>query len=372
MARYKVDMQKDKTGKYYFIREVESGAIVRLPSSYLMHKKRLRRSPNTIRRNAFAISFYLNYLEEENLKLDDIWEMRYKDQQEHFVDFLIWLKAGLHSREENTKEPFNETCNTYLKDVFQFFVFLEREDEQGRVLKVLSDVQIIVRNSIGIRRVLGRKKFQGYLKESGHIGRTIEQESIVSLLQECTNCRDQLLLLLLAETGFRIGELLGVRYTKDINYRNRMLYVNFRENNENDARAKNAENRRALISKETFDILLFYIDEYKELLAKQDYLFVNIAGQNAGKPLNSSGVYSLLKRLEKRTGIKATPHMLRHYYANARRKDGWKLELISQALGHRNIETTMHYLNISDDELIEASDNFYQKHQALYGIEKLL
>ena len=223
MARYKVDMQKDKTGKYYFIREVESGAIVRLPSSYLMHKKRLRRSPNTIRRNAFAISFYLNYLEEENLKLDDIWEMRYKDQQEHFVDFLIWLKAGLHSREENTKEPFNETCNTYLKDVFQFFVFLEREDEQGRVLKVLSDVQIIVRNSIGIRRVLGRKKFQGYLKESGHIGRTIEQESIVSLLQECTNCRDQLLLFLLAETGFRIGELLGVRYTKDINYRNRML-----------------------------------------------------------------------------------------------------------------------------------------------------
>ena len=35
-----------------------------------------------------------------------------------------------------------------------------------------------------------------------------------------------------------------------------------------------------------------------------------------------------------------------------------KLEMISQALGHRNIETTMKYLNITEDELIEVSDAF--------------
>ena len=75
----------------------------------------------------------------------------------------------------------------------------------------------------------------------------------------------------------------------------------------------------------------------------------------------------MLRRLEEKTGIKASPHMLRHYFANARRKDGWKLELISQALGHRNIETTMKYLNITDEELIEVSDAFYSKHQAMYG-----
>ena len=69
---------------------------------------------------------------------------------------------------------------------------------------------------------------------------------------------------------------------------------------------------------------------------------------------------------------KASPHMLRHYFANARRKDGWKLEMISQALGHRNIETTMKYLNITEDELIEVSDAFYNKHQAMYGVQNLL
>lgn len=81
---------------------------------------------------------------------------------------------------------------------------------------------------------------------------------------------------------------------------------------------------------------------------------------------------ALMERLQKKTGIKVTPHMLRHYFANARRKAGWKLELISQALGHRNIETTMRYLNISDQELMDVSDEFYRKHQSIYEIDKLL
>lgn len=268
------------------------------------------------------------------------------------------VKAGEHSREEYSKLPNNETCNAYLKEVFRFYTFMERENGQSESLKVLSDAQTIVRNSVGVRRVLNRKSFHGYLKEKGHQGKTIEQDKIVSLLQECANCRDQVLLLLLAETGFRIGELLGVRYGEDIDYKNHVIYVNFREDNENNARAKNAEFRRAKISDATFDILTFYIEEYKELILKQEYLFINVSGDYAGKPFKVSGVYAMLRRLEEKTGIKASPHMLRHYFANERRKDGWKLELISQALGHRNIETTMKYLNITDEELIQVSDEF--------------
>ena len=372
MAQFVVDMQMEKQEKFYFIREKESMDIVLLPSKYLMHKKRSRISPNTIRRSAFALSYYLNYMDENQLHLDDVYQMKYAEQHEHFTDFLIWLKAGEHSREEYSKLPNNETCNAYLKEVFRFYTFMERENGQSESLKVLSDAQTIVRNSVGVRRVLNRKSFHGYLKEKGHQGKTIEQDKIVSLLQECANCRDQVLLLLLAETGFRIGELLGVRYGEDIDYKNHVIYVNFREDNENNARAKNAEFRRAKISDATFDILTFYIEEYKELILKQEYLFINVSGDYAGKPFKVSGVYAMLRRLEEKTGIKASPHMLRHYFANERRKDGWKLELISQALGHRNIETTMKYLNITDEELIQVSDEFYSKHQAMYGIQDLL
>ena len=97
-----------------------------------------------------------------------------------------------------------------------------------------------------------------------------------------------------------------------------------------------------------------------------------MSGKYAGKPMQDSGVRSLMERLEKKTGIKVTPHMLRHYFANTRRKAGWKLELISQALGHRHIETTMKYLNITEEELMEASDAFYSQHQSLYGVDHLL
>lgn len=365
MAKYIVEMQMDKQEEFYFIRENESGDIVYLPSKYLMHKKRSKISPNTIRRSAFALSYYLNFLDEKQLCLDDIYQMKYIEQHEHFTDFLIWLKAGMHSREDYLKLPNNETCNAYLKEVFRFYTFMEQENKHSESLKVLSDTQMIVRNSIGIRKVLNRKSFRGYLKEKGHQGKTIEQDKIVVLLQECANSRDQVLLLLLAETGFRIGELLGVRYAEDIDYEKHIIYVNFRDDNENGARAKNAELRRAKISDATFDILMFYIEDYKELIIGQEYLFINVSGDYVGKPFKGSGVYAMLRRLERKTGIKASPHMLRHYFANARRKDGWKLEMISQALGHRNIETTMKYLNITEDELIEVSDAFYNRHQAI-------
>ena len=243
MARYIVDSQIDNHEKYYFIREQESQDIVLLPSKYLMHKKRSKLSPNTIRRSAGAISYYLNYIDETGIQLDDVWEMPYDKQQEHFTDYLIWLQAGLHSGDSYKKKPYNETCNAYLKEVFRFYRFSGQQDESTKQLKVLSDMRIIVHNSVGVKRTLYRNTFHGYLQEKGHIGKTIEQDKIVILLKACANCRDQILLLLLAETGFRIGELLGVRYATDIDYERHLLYVNFREDNENGARAKNAEYR---------------------------------------------------------------------------------------------------------------------------------
>ena len=177
---------------------------------------------------------------------------------------------------------------------------------------------------------------------------------------------------MIAETGFRIGEILGVDYTHDIDYQNRMIGVYFREDNDNEARAKNAEYRKARISEETFEFLMYYLAEYRELLQHQRFLFINIAGKNAGQPLKVDSVYDMLKRMEKKTGIDLTPHMLRRYFANMRRKAGWRLELIQQALGHKHIDTTIRYLKIVDDELIEASEEFYARNSALYGVKELL
>ena len=55
------------------------------------------------------------------------------------------------------------------------------------------------------------------------------------------------------------------------------------------------------------------MEEYQDLIFQQEYLIINIAGDYAGKPMQDTGVYALMERLQKKTGIKVTPHMLRHY-----------------------------------------------------------
>lgn len=372
MERYEVDKIADHHKIYFFLRDKESMRIEALSATYLSHRVRSNVSPNTIRREAYSLAYYMNYLMEKEQEITEIYGKSFEEQHRLFTDFLLWLKSGHHNGREKKQIPQNGTCNTYLRDVFGFYAFLSAQYEQFGSLKVLSKQRFSVVNAVGVKSSVVRNRFRGFLPEEEHQGRTIEQEKILTLLEACVNIRDQLLLLLLAETGYRIGELLGVDYTKDIDYSKRLIKVRFRDRNENGARAKYAEERSALISKDTFELLMLYLAENRELLKKTDYLLVNLSGETAGQPLNVNAVYAMLRRLEDKTGIQATPHMLRHYFANERRISGWDLPLISKALGHKHIETTIRYLNIKTDELVEASEEYYQKNQSTFMLDKLL
>lgn len=238
MKRYKVEMQREGSVKYFFIRDMETLEIVLLPSKYLMHQVRANRSPNTIRRNAFALAYYWEYLLEEGKEAEDVYGMDYETQYDFFAEYLKWLKAGKHT-DNLDKEPQNKTCNAYLKEVFRFYSFLEIVRNNGSCLSVLSYNQPITKaNAIGVRRTIRSRSFKGYLKEEERNVRAAERNEIVTILEACTNCRDQVLILLTSELGFRIGEILGIDYTKDIDYENHEIRVDFRDDNENDARAK--------------------------------------------------------------------------------------------------------------------------------------
>lgn len=372
MRQYAVGTIAEGATKYFYIRDCDTMDVVLLPSKYLKHKVKSNRSPNTVRRAAFAICYYQEYLKEIPMEIPEVYKLDYEKQNEHFVDFLHWLKAGNHKQDNNLRAINNGTCNAYLEDVFRFYLFVEAEYEQLGSLKVLSYNYHVAANAVGVQKKLRYQSFKGYLKAEERNVRPAEHEEILTILQACTNCRDQLLILLIAETGFRIGEILGVDYIHDIDYQHHMIGVYFREDNDNDARAKNAEYRKAKISDDAYEFLMYYLAEYRELLQYQRFLFINITGKTAGQPLKVDSVYDMLNRMEKKTEIDLTPHMLRRYFANMRRKAGWRLELIQQALGHMHIDTTIKYLNIVDDELLEASQEFYEKHSAMYGVEKLL
>lgn len=371
MKRYQKGMLEQGSKKFYYIADEETSDLLLLPTKYLKFQTVSGRSPETVRHVASAICYYMNYLAEKELDLEQVPELPYDEQNHHFIQFLYWMKEGKHLTEKRKTITGNGTCNAYLGNVFRFFSYLT-DCGYTKPLRILSYNQITVANAQGVKRTLRSKSFKGYLKAKERNVRAAKEPEVVEILSACTNTRDQLLLILLGETGFRIGELLGVDYTKDIDYKNHTIRVYFREDNPNDARAKNAEYRRSKISEDAFAFLLHYLAEYRKLIQHQTFLFINISGKTAGAPLKVESVYDMLKRMETKTGIKLTPHMLRRYFAVSRWNAGWPLELLSQALGHKHLDTTVKYLGILDDRLMKASEEFYAKHSKSYGIEKFL
>lgn len=269
MNRYRIRISVDGKRKLYYIEDQENYDIVLLPSKYLKHKADANRSPNTVRRLALSICYYLNYLDQTGTKLLQVAKKSFEEQSSHFGQFLYWLVEGRHITDNRTAKTGNGTCNAYLKDVFGFFLYLA-DNGYTEPLRVLAYNQITVSNAVGVKRTIRSKSFKGYLKEKDRNVRAAQEPEIIDILRACTNLRDQLLLLLLAETGFRIGEILGVDYTKDIDYEKQVLKVYFRDDNDNEARAKNAEYRSAKISRETFEFLLHYLAEYPQVQSCRD------------------------------------------------------------------------------------------------------
>lgn len=80
-------------GKVYFlIRRTEDASICVYPTKYLKHKTTSNRSPNTVKRIAFSLSYFMGYLKEQGRQFEDVYEMTYSAQMEFFQNFLYWLK----------------------------------------------------------------------------------------------------------------------------------------------------------------------------------------------------------------------------------------------------------------------------------------
>lgn len=262
-------------------------------------------------------------------------------------------------------------CNMYLGAVFRYYHFLALEDVLP-MLKVLRVKKVSYFDSMGVNHQNAVNSFKGFFKEEEPNLEEITSEEIQELINACTNDRDRLLIAMMAETGLRLGEILGIHYTEDIDFERRTVRVRYRESNTNLARAKNAEYRMALLSNTTFEFLVKYISDNRKSLMNSEYLFTKLTGKNKGEPLDADSVYSMLKRLSKKTDINSHPHQLRHYFAEERRKEGWDLNDIRFALGHKKVETTIKYLGENNERLIEATDQYYSNNEDLYQIADFL
>ena len=81
-------------------------------------------------------------------------------------------------------------------------------------------------------------------------------------------------------------------------------------------------------------------------------LFVVLKGPARGQRMTPAGLRSLFRHHRRTTGIQlANPHRFRHTFASDMVRAGISLPALMQLMGHAGIETTMHYVQVSPQDV---------------------
>ena len=193
---------------------------------------------------------------------------------------------------------------------------------------------------------------------------------VVSTGEWSGNLRDRLLFALLAETGMRIGELLGLRIGDVVMGRGGTAYVEIvpREDNANGARVKMMRPRRVYVGADVERLFADYLTHLAgragELgfpLTADSPLLVNLERPPLLAALREGTVRDKTAALQKK-GIGPpgwTPHWFRHTHATALLLAGVSEWVVSRRLGHAHVQTTLDlYGWVREDEALRAAANW--------------
>src|SRR5258708_7880602 len=97
------------------------------------------------------------------------------------------------------------------------------------------------------------------------------------------------------------------------------------------------------------------LDHYLRLerpTASTNALFVSLKGAARGTRMTPAGLRSLFRHHRRTTGVKiANPHRFRHTFASDMVRAGISLPALMQLMGHADIETTLHYVQVSPQDV---------------------
>ena len=315
----------------------EQFVVIDAAERYLAHLAGIERSPNTVRAYAHSLALWFDFLRLRQVGWPEAGV-------EDVSSFVTWLRAPA----ENViviaaagARRSESTVNRHLAAIFGFYDFHARTG-------------VVLAESLVAWRRVPRGSFKPFLhhvtkgrpiatrpvklRAVKRLPATLSVEQVTVLLGACTRLRDRFLLALLAESGMRIGQALGLRH-EDFLSRCRELRIVPRDDNANGARAKTKEIVAVPVSVPLVRLYSEYMHtEYGEL--DSDYVFVNLFAEPFGAPLSYDAVAKMVRRLRTKTGIAFTPHMLRHTRATELIRAGVPIEIVSRMLTHASVVTT--------------------------------
>lgn len=209
-----------------------------------------------------------------------------------------------------------------------------------------------------VRRILS--SFFSWLEEENHIlknpirrikkikvGVTVKEiisdEKIEVIRDSCQNSRDLAIVDMLYSTGIRVGELVKLDKT-DINFHERECIVY----------GKGDKERRVYFDAKTKLHLKKYLSERND---SSKALFVTL--NKPHKRLQISGVEIRIRELGKKLGYENIhPHKFRRTMATRAIDKGMPIEQVQQLLGHQQIDTTMKYAMVNQNNVKNSHKKF--------------
>lgn len=165
---------------------------------------------------------------------------------------------------------------------------------------------------------------------------TFSDENVELMRDNCSSIRDLAIIDLLYSTGIRVGELVNLNID-DINFEERECVVYGKGNKE----------RRVYFDARTKLHLQKYI---KSRTDNNRALFVTL--DNPHERLHISGVEIRLRNLGRKLDIeKVHPHKFRRSMATKAIDKGMPIEQVQRLLGHQQIDTTMHYAMVNQNNV---------------------
>jgi len=196
-----------------------------------------------------------------------------------------------------------------------------------------------------------RKRYlKGQLSDDGQERQLISVSEMAGLVMGIIKTRDKALILVLAKTGIRRGELVRID-VNDIDPENQMIKLK-----PTDKR----DNLKVYFDDECARILEKWMDIRDESDTDTDALFTN----QSGNRLQRNGVYNVVTKHAERMGLhdpksndledKFTPHCTRHWFTTHLRRSGMRWEYIKELRGD-TIDDSMSPYNHIDHENLRKS-----------------
>lgn len=284
---------------------------------------------------------------------------------EYINDFLLYLEMDLNYS-KNTINTYSNALNHLDNNIKKDILKLRSTDienfisklnlESSSVSNYLSAYKTFYNYYIKIGKInINPIDKVDSPKLSKHLPTYLTVEEVDKLLdidiKDAFSARNKSLLELLYATGIRISELINLEF-KNIDLNECIIRI----------MGKGSKERIVPINDLAIKYLKIYVKDYRYKLVKKEqnnFVYLN----NHGKKMTRQGVFKMIKKRTKETGIKkdVSPHTLRHSIATHMLENGADLRIIQEFLGHESIGTTQIYTHLTNQKLKSDYMEFFPR-----------